>query len=39
MRIEPDGIIRFVPRIQFCCDWICVSDVDPAILSKWICKK
>ena len=39
MRVEPDGINQHEPRLLFCCDAICIADLDPTIFIKWICKE
>lgn len=39
IRIEPDGIIRRHPEVQFSCDPICIADMDASIFSKWICER
>lgn len=39
IRIEPDGINYFKPRLIFSCDAICIADLDPTIFTKWICMK
>lgn len=38
IRIEPDGFYRLEPELQFACEPICITDVDSAILEKWISK-
>ena len=38
IRIEPDGVFRLEPELQFTCDPICIMDVDPSIIVKWMCK-
>jgi hypothetical protein len=38
MRIEPNGITWYKPRLEFICDPICIVDLDPSLFIKWICK-
>ena len=38
MRIEPNGITHYKPRLEFCCDPICIADLDPTIFMKWLCE-
>jgi len=38
IRVEPDGITCYEPRLKFCCDPICIADLDPSIFTKWICE-
>ncbi|CAF0852726.1 unnamed protein product [Adineta steineri] len=38
IRIEPDGINYFKPRLEFCCEPICVVELDQSIFIKWICE-